>query len=452
MTPFEQLKRRFPQLIPIPELRDNVSIIQLALHHGYQLQPQKGKTRPVLTHPNYQDTIIIKYPAQPGQQLYQRAGDFTDAGTIIDFVRHRLTTVFARFNHLGQHQLTNITQVLYDYLRVDPKSSTIQQQPTFSVEKTNPSTFQPTEFDLRPIEPVNYLLERAIKPATWQTPEFAGKVWTQVTYFDQQAGHSVSFAMAQAQPQRAYRTFHNVAFPYHNSISDEVSGLEIRNHGLKQHATGSDRSTSVFVSNAPVRAARFYIMESVIDALSHFQLKYQQGDHPFENVYFSTGGQLTLGQISTILGYINRIEKTSDWQLYLSFDNDLSGHRYDLQFVQQLVSTQLPLTSMASTGNHITYQLSQQEQNQLLQVALVSKIEHFNHQLAIDSIHHSTPNILSQPITIDRTHVQTQFRLPYDCNVIAFFTWQLLDITRLSQRVIIHKSVSDDFNSDLMSQ
>lgn len=116
MMPFDQLKRQFPQLIPIPELRASVSIIQLALHYGYQHQPAKGKARPVFTHPHYQDTIIIKHPNQPSQQLYQRAGNFTDAGTIIDFVRYRLTTVFARFNRPNQHQLTSVTQVLYDYL------------------------------------------------------------------------------------------------------------------------------------------------------------------------------------------------------------------------------------------------------------------------------------------------------------------------------------------------
>lgn len=442
MTPFEQLKRRFPQLIPIPELRDNVSIIQLALHHGYQLQPQKGKTRPVLTHPNYQDTIIIKYPAQPGQQLYQRAGDFTDAGTIIDFVRHRLTTVFARFNHLGQHQLTNITQVLYDYLRVDPKSSTIQQQPTFSVEKTNPSTFQPTEFDLRPIEPVNYLLERAIKPATWQTPEFAGKVWTQVTYYNQQARSSVSFATAQTQTERAYRAFHNVAFPYYNDISSEVSGLEIRNHGLKQHATGSDRSTSVFISNTPAKAARFYVMESVIDALSHCQLKQQRGAYSFEDVYFSTGGQLTPSQISTILWHINRLEKTPNWQLYLSFDKDDRGWQYDLNFVQLLVAPYLPLSSSPATSEAITYALPILGRHHLTMMKLLECIR-------VPSQH--TPSLSRgiPSISTSSRDDQLLINVPTNGDSLSFFIAVLLEITGLSKRVFVHKSTFKDFNEDL---
>lgn len=443
MTPFDQLKRRFPQLIPIPELRASVSIIQLALHYGYQSQPVKGKSRPVFTHPHYQDTIIIKHPNRPSQQLYQRAGDFTDAGTIIDFVRHRLTTVFARFNRQNQHQLTSVTQVLYDYLQVDPGVSTAQLLSTPSVDKpTSPPPFRLADFDIRPIESTNYLLDRAIKPATWQTPEFAGKVWTQVTYYNQQARSSVSFATAQTQTERAYRAFHNVAFPYYNDISSEVSGLEIRNHGLKQHATGSDRSTSVFISNTPAKAARFYVMESVIDALSHCQLKQQRGAYSFEDVYFSTGGQLTPSQISTILWHINRLEKTPNWQLYLSFDKDDRGWQYDLNFVQLLVAPYLPLSSSPATSEAITYALPILGRHHLTMMKLLECIR-------VPSQH--TPSLSRgiPSISTSSRDDQLLINVPTNGDSLSFFIAVLLEITGLSKRVFVHKSTFKDFNEDL---
>jgi hypothetical protein len=443
MTPFDQLKRRFPQLIPIPELRASVSIIQLALHYGYQPQPAKGKARPVFTHPHYQDTIIIKHPNRPSQQLYQRAGDFTDAGTIIDFIRYRLTTVFARFNRPNQHQLTSVTQVLYDYLQVDPSVSTTQLPPISTVDKpTSPPPFRLADFDIRPIEPTNYLLDRAIKPATWRTPEFAGKVWTQIAYYDQQARSSVSFATTQAQTQKVYRTFHNIAFPYYNSTSDEVSGLEIRNHGLKQHATGSDRSTSVFISNTPDKAARFYVMESVIDALSHCQLKHQQGDHSFEAVYFSTGGQLMPGQITTVLWHINRLEKTPDWQLYLSFDKDDSGWQYDLSFVQLLVAPYLPLSASPAVREAIIYALPILGKHHLIMMKLLECIRVPGQHTP--SLSHGIPSI-----SISKRDDQLLINVPTNSSSLSFFTAVLLEITGLSKRVFIYKSTLKDFNEDL---
>jgi hypothetical protein len=63
----------------------------------------------VLEHPHYKDTIIIKNPQDASQQVYQRAGDFTDSGTIIDFIRNRMTTVFSTFNRPAEHEFKNIT-------------------------------------------------------------------------------------------------------------------------------------------------------------------------------------------------------------------------------------------------------------------------------------------------------------------------------------------------------
>ncbi|RYE13670.1 MAG: hypothetical protein EOP45_20845, partial [Sphingobacteriaceae bacterium] len=236
---------------------------------------------------------------------------------------------------------------------------------------------------------------------------------------------------------------------YYNSINVEVSGLEIRNHGLKLHALGSDRSTSVFVSNAPTRVARFYVMESVIDALSHSQLKHQIGDHSFEDVYFSTGGQLTPGQFDTILSIIDLLNKTPNWQLCLSFDNDLSGYQYDLQFVKQLTSAYFPMTSAPTDDKGITFRLPHKSQYNTLQIALLEGIDRFNRQAVNTMIPQNSSTIHREPITIDYNSLYIQICLPPDCTSIAFFNKQILIITGLHQRILIHKSLSKDFNQDL---
>ena len=252
MTKFDELQECYPDLIPVETLRATVSIIELAIQYGYEPQPKKGRSRPVFQHPTYRDVIIIKNPANASQQLYQRVGNFADAGTIVDFIRHRLATVFAAFNHPGESAFRNTTHVLYDYLRLDPQRVRYNREITAQIIK---SSLQPPfaieHFDLRPLETTNYLHQRHITPQTLGRPEFVDQVITQVTYFDPLSGHADSFSTIKEHPERTYSTFHNVAFLYHNGLSTEVTGLELRNKQLKQHAPGSDRLSSVFVSTPP---------------------------------------------------------------------------------------------------------------------------------------------------------------------------------------------------------
>ena len=116
MTKFDEIKEHYSNLIPVEVLRAKISIVELDIQYGYQLLPKKGRNRPVLQHHTYQDVIIIKNPADASQQVYQQAGNFADSGTIIAFIRHRLTTVFTVFNRAGQSEFTNSISVLYDYL------------------------------------------------------------------------------------------------------------------------------------------------------------------------------------------------------------------------------------------------------------------------------------------------------------------------------------------------
>ena len=250
-------------------MRANVSIIELALHYGYEPQVHKGKSRPVLENAQYKDTIIIKNPQDATKQVYQRAGDFTDSGTIIDFIRNRLTTVFSMFNRPADHEFKNVTGVLYDYLRVDPSEVARNQQTAVTLSDDKPKqAFAKEIFDIRPLEANNYLTTRLIAPQTINSPEFVNKVVSQVSYFDPQKGHSESFLTVKENPDRKYITFSNVAFPYYNGLSTEVTGLELRNEKVKLHAPGSDRYSSVFISNPPPNPTHFFILESGIDALS----------------------------------------------------------------------------------------------------------------------------------------------------------------------------------------
>lgn len=454
MTKFDELRERFPNLIPVQEMRANVSIIELALHYGYEPQVHKGKSRPVLENAQYKDTIIIKNPQDATKQVYQRAGDFTDSGTIIDFIRNRLTTVFSMFNRPADHEFKNVTGVLYDYLRVDPSEVARNRQTAVKLSDDKPKqAFAKEIFDIRPLEANNYLTTRLIAPQTINSPEFVNKVVSQVSYFDPQKGHSESFLTVKENPDRKYITFSNVAFPYYNGLSTEVTGLELRNEKVKLHAPGSDRYSSVFISNPPPNPTHFFILESGIDALSHKQLRSVRGDDAFNAVYFSTGGQLTAQQVNTITRYISSFDKAPDWKINLAFDNDSKGHLFDLQFVQQLTATKFPLTSTVAGINRVGYLLPEQETYRPMREALLDRIEAYNKTVQAQFSPEADPlgkkELNGQLITVGHNQGQIVLNIPESVGPLSAVSKSLLELTRLDHRIEISKSFSKDYNLEL---
>ncbi len=455
MTKFDELKERFPNLIPVQELRSNVSIVELAVQWGYEPQLHKGKSRPVLEHPGYKDTIIIKNPMDAAQQIYQRAGDFADSGTIIDFIRNRLSTVFSTFNRPGEHEFKNITNVLYDYLRIDPQH--VNQNRKVNTKLAEPGVKQPftkEQFDIRPLEKDNYLNQRHISPQTLQRPEFAGKVVSQITYFDPASGHADGFLTAKEHPERKYLSFSNVAFPYFNGQSTEVTGMELRNDKVKLHAPGSDRLNSIFVSNPPPKTEYFYVMESAIDALSHRQLRIIEGNDKFDSVYFSTGGQLTPQQVNTMARYVGSFEKADNWRIHLGFDNDASGHRFDLQFIQQLIAVKFPMSSTVAGVNRVAYFLPEHEAYRSIRDKFLDRIDNFNKDVQAQFMRSEgdtlgQKELNSQLITVSRAEELVQVSIPEACPSLSAVNKLLLEVTGLSERIEISKSLCKDFNLEL---
>ncbi|GAB3788580.1 hypothetical protein GCM10028818_55400 [Spirosoma horti] len=456
MTKFDELKKRFPNVIPIQELRQNVSIVELALQYGYEPQLHKGKSRPVLEHPDFKDIIIIKNPQDAAQQIYQRAGDFTDSGTVIDFIRNRLGTVFSKFNRPGDHEFKNITSVLYDYLRIDPDHINQNRKVTASITNGEPKQqFAREQFDIRALSPENYLTKRQIAPETLQRPEFTNKVVAQIAYFDTERGHSESYLIAKEHPERKYLTFTNVAFPYYNGTTNEITGLELRNENVKLHAPGSDRYGSVFVSNTPPKVENFYIMESAIDALSHQQLRSIKGDKDFNSVYFSTGGQLTAQQVDVITRYIGKFEKAPEWSINVAFDNDAKGHRFDLQFIQQLIATKFPMSATVGGVNRVSYLLPEDDAYKPMRESLLARVDGFNKNVQTlfipsDADQLGQKELANQQIFISVTGKQYALSIPESCPALTMMTKSLLEITGLNQRIVVDKAASKDFNEDLV--
>lgn len=339
------------------EFRNQISIIELALHAGYEWQPKKGKTLPVLYHPGFDDHIVVKNPNDSANQVYFQTGSYSDRGTLINFVSNRLTSCFSQFNNPNRSPAQCVNDVLKDYLGIIPE----QKRPVKKLEDYIHQSFREAgtekefsleHYKLSQLPAQNYLTqERYIHPDLLNSPQFSGTVAIQRVYFAD--GKPVALSGAEQSPN-GERIVENIAFPYIPSDGEAINGLELRNATYKSHAIGSNRGHGVWISNpGDTPPQRIVLGESAIDLLSYRQLEISTGLHPqADSRYASIGGSLSLEHLTTLAKFMN--EST---QLVFGFDNDDKGARYALTALTALSKDGLAMTQASQQG-YVALQVS----------------------------------------------------------------------------------------------
>lgn len=326
------LKDWFPQAKSFEDFRSEISIIELATAHGYVHEVKKGLRTPVFFHPEYQDRIIIMDPRNPANQGYWNPEDDTDKGTLINFVKRRLGTLFPRQEHVSE--IANVNQVLYQYLRLDPfvRERNRQLVDYQTLENLQSADFSLEHYRLKPLLQTGFFAGRSIALETLKLPEFNGRI----------------FNVQHQDPEKPGPRYTNIAFPFYGATEDKIVGLEIRNRNFKSHAAGSDRSQGVWHSNMPARLERLVLLESALDALAHQELKRQSN-----NLYVSCGGNLTRHQIQTIKALKARGLASQNFQFVTATDNDKKGAYYDLMFIREVAAPHLPSQRLPNARNCI---------------------------------------------------------------------------------------------------
>ena len=101
------------QLKSFQDFRNEISIIELALSVGYKIRKKDGLKWPVLKDDISGDKIIIVNPKSTSNQGYFNPQDTKDKGTLINFIKNRLGSIFPYLN--GKSEAGNINAVLYNY-------------------------------------------------------------------------------------------------------------------------------------------------------------------------------------------------------------------------------------------------------------------------------------------------------------------------------------------------
>ena len=289
------------QLKSFQNFRNEISIIELALSVGYKIRKKEGIKWPVLKDEISGDKIIIVNPQSTSNQGYFNPHDTRDKGTLINFVKNRIGSIFPYHN--DKSEVSNVNAVLYNYQNLPlPEKNGFKVDVSNLVQEYSEKEFHLPE-GLAELEDSSYLHYRGIQSQTINDPLFKDKV------FNVKVGD-----------------YNNIGFPYFNH-SGEIVGFEIRNKQFKHVIEGSDRSIGIWHSNMPKTLEAAILTESPIDALSYHQIKGKKNSW-----YISFGGSVTTGQLETVKSIIVYANAIPGLKIISAVDNDEMGKIYTRKF------------------------------------------------------------------------------------------------------------------------
>ena len=283
------------------DFRSQISIIELAISIGYKLSKSDGLKWPVLKDDVSGEKIIIVNPRSSSNQGYFNPNDPKDKGTLINFIKNRLGSIFPYES--SKSEMSNVNAVLYNYQNLDiPEKSAHKSNFKKLIENYSSKEFKLPE-GITELRNPGYLYSRGLESQTLNNTAFEGKI------FNVRIGE-----------------YDNIGFPYYDA-EDKMAGYEIRNEQYKHMVEGSKRSSCVWHSNIPNILDGAVLTESPIDALSYHQLKGKEN-----TLYVAFAGAVGDDQITTLKTIIKRTNPGSDFKFISAVDNDDAGRRYTEKF------------------------------------------------------------------------------------------------------------------------
>ena len=287
--------------------KDHVPIVQVAESLGYEFNRKAGRNPLEYKHQDH-NTIVISNPK--GRQRYFTRHETENKGSVIDFVKHRLSL----FNEYYSKESEGINKVLASFAGV-PHLSGGQARLSGGQTFTSPSkkiwlsekkAFNLKDFRLSNPEPKDLLYlsnHRGINKATLE-----------------------AFILHIQLVKARHKPTSNIGFPYQVPGRNEIVGFELVNYLFKGHARGSNKSEGLWMADLSGTGfpPNVFIAESAIDAMSFYQL-YKQKHQLDHAAFISTGGYVTDKQLRNVL------QNYSNSLIHPIFDNDISGHLYDIR-------------------------------------------------------------------------------------------------------------------------
>lgn len=299
----------------LTRFKEEIDLVQFAIDQGYQLKKPTANTNAEQTTVTLardfgdgsDETILIRKNGRTGHFLYYNPSNSDDKGSVIDFTINKLNV------NIGKAR-----QILRQYLG---KSPIINITPSPPIK---PKEIDQDHFKVKPLSDTTYLERRSIALNIIKHPMFAPTIGLKT------ATHKASG-----------KEFTNTAFLI-KDLQQRTIGLELKNYDpssgshFKGTFEGSQKAMGMWTSVPPKteKTTTFGILESPIDAMSHYQLTQDPLDFKKKPLfYLSTNGQLSPHHIPYIQHHIDHMKPN---KVKLLNDNDLAGIRFNATLLGSL--------------------------------------------------------------------------------------------------------------------
>ncbi|GHT53678.1 hypothetical protein FACS189451_03940 [Bacteroidia bacterium] len=296
------------------ELKEKISIIQVALELGYKFDKTKGVNQPSFVLQNASgditDRIYIKNPKDNAIQGYWRRGfvNLSEKGDLINFIKENLN----KFSeNIGANNETDaINKILNRQAGIFIDSGQIMKQFEGMAKIYNSKNFDIDRYERKHnIEMMMpFFVARKINEATVKTfLPFIEIIRDKESKFN----------------------YNNLAFPYTIPGQNNIVGYEVRGTGgYKGKAEGSNSSSACwiadFTNNTPTTAKNIYFAESAYDIMAFYEKNVANIDLK-TSVFISTGGSFSDKQLTNLLSHFSMAHPN------FCFDNDTNGKMYDIR-------------------------------------------------------------------------------------------------------------------------
>ncbi|MBK7883450.1 MAG: toprim domain-containing protein [Chitinophagaceae bacterium] len=288
------------------ELEQKINLLEFAIYNGYNLDKSKSTRRnPVLKGGNG-DVLVLKHTDQNHTARYFNASEgsnTTDRGNVIEFVKHRIGSLFPSSANLSIY--ANVNKVLHEYLNIPLE----QKQYDFNKIPDNLiKEFDVNLYGLKKLNTTNEYLNkiRGISQETINQEVFKNRIFL-----------------------NNYKGKEYVVFPFYGNDNKTICGLNFKaENEQSKNALYSDKLKGVWTSKIPDKIETVFICEHPIDAISYSEL------YPSNNTLFvSTFGRPNDDQLSTLTNILeaNATKINSNTIFKTGFDNDFSGQSFALQ-------------------------------------------------------------------------------------------------------------------------
>lgn len=425
----------------IRQAKFEINLVEYAERQGYQVNKQKSTATDVILQKNIGqenvDTIGVRYYPETGYK-YWTAMDSSDRGSLLDFEKNK--------NHLDLSSAAGkreLYQKIDEFLGNPPTHQVVKVKAINKKAETE-KRLTDRELNLLPLTDTRYLEGRGITEKTYRSPEFQYQVYNE----------KISLNNG--------KTYTNTVFPIRN---EEILLAKIRRNDEELGYRGGQfnkiqekRENGIHTSNFPKQQLdKLYLIESPIDAMSYFELKYAEiRSKNLQVAFISTVGNPSNSAYNTIQKFINASEPK---QIISLMDNDRAGKVFTINLLGRLskpendLSNNIKAEINVSQKTEATLSINFSYDTDEKRRAMANNLkEYLIDPLKNNIAEGSEAAVKVITITKSTHNAQIEIKFPYDNTNLLTVEKGLIQLKGLTNEFVLEHPIQKDWNDELKRQ